>query len=80
MHDECRNMLRAAFQFIDGQQRALNQLLIVTQALLKAVKETSPELHAAYSQQYSIESSGSIRAEGDEIRSVIAQLIRKLTD
>ncbi len=78
MDDETRAFLRGAYHYLEIHQRMLNQVMIVTYALQKALQELGPEAAKLYAKHYQAQMLGPLKSEGDEAVKDLARLIQQL--
>lgn len=79
-NDEYRVILLGALQFLEKEIEQLSNVMIVTLALHKALKETHPEVEKAYAKHYLAENTGPIKIGADGTRQALRQLIQRLSD
>ena len=78
MDDQTRVLLRGVLQFLDKQQETLEQLLVVSLSLRKAMKELSPDFETLYEKHYRAERQGPLNTASAGFREVLAGLIQQL--
>jgi len=79
MDDQTRVLLRGVLQFLDKQQEMLEQALVVSLSLRKAMKELSPDFEKLYEKHYRAERQGPIKITSDGFREVLAGLIQQVS-
>lgn len=80
MDDATRTFLRGAYEYIEKQQKLLDDVLLVTYALRKTVRDLGPEAEAIYTKHYLAESRGPLQSEGAGAREALSELIRQLSE
>ena len=78
MDDETRTLLCGAYEYLEQHQMMLKQVMIVTFALQKTVRELGPEAEAIYAKHYEAESRGPINAEIDQAMRPLALALQQL--
>ena len=80
MDNEVRVILRGAYQFLYGQQKALGEVMVVTFALQKALQELGPDAARLYAKHYAVAQQGRMNSEGEGVLQSLAQVIQQLSD
>jgi len=80
MDDETRAFLRGAYQYLEIHQKTINQVMIVTFALQKALQELGPEAAQLYAKHYQAQMLGPLKSEGDEGLKDLSRLVQQLSD
>jgi hypothetical protein len=78
MDDETRVLLRGVLGFLDQQEQLLQQALVVSMSLRKAMKELNPEFEKLYTKHYLAESQGEGKKASDDFRELLAGLVQQL--
>jgi len=80
MDKDTRLYLRSAFQYLEKHQEMLQQVMIVTFALRKTIRELGPEAEKIYARHYQAEMLGPLKPESDQLLKSLGQLLTQLTD
>jgi hypothetical protein len=78
MDDETRTFLRGAYEYILQHEAAMQQVMIVTFALRKTVRELGPTAEELYAKHYAVESQGPLKTESDAVQQSLSRLIALL--
>jgi len=79
MDEETRVFLRGAYQYLEQHQKMLQQIMIVTFALQKTIRELGPEAEKIYAKHHAAESQGPIKTELDEALRPLDQALQQLS-
>jgi len=80
MDDEIRDLLRGAYQYLYGQQKALNEVMDVTFALQKAFQELGPEASQLYAKHWLAVKQGQMHDAGIGVLEALSKVIERLSD